>query len=450
MVKVPEAASRPLRVLLGESPDVSGPAAFHDSGMDAQTNAGTDPGSGTGPYPGPPQDIHRLFRRPDRGMVAGVAAGLGEYFDVDPVLFRIGFVLTTLLGGVGVVVYGLACWIIPPAPVVPGTVPGRRELRSERLRHRLQGSPAWVGVALVIIGFALLASQTRFWRGDIVWGVALIALGMLLFKQHRDAATAAGTAPPGAPSMEVAPAAASPSTAILPAPPATGTWSASVASPPQATAPPAAAAPPVGHVVRRRRERSSLGWLTVGAVLVVLGLTALLDAANAIHVSLGHYLDLAMAVLGIGILVGSWWGRARWLIVFGVLLLPFVLASSLIDVPLTGGAGQRFFHPQTIGQVRRVYHQAAGDLVIDLRDLPVAEQRVSIRATNVAGRILVYVPRGISIAVRAQTGAGELELLGERSDGLSLDATRRVLAPRGSGTVNLDLETSFGKVEVRR
>ncbi len=46
-----------------------------------------------------------LTRSSDDKMVAGVAGGLGEYFGVDPVLFRVGFVAATLLSGVGALAY---------------------------------------------------------------------------------------------------------------------------------------------------------------------------------------------------------------------------------------------------------------------------------------------------------------------------------------------------------
>ena len=47
-------------------------------------------------------------------MVAGVAIGLADYFDIDPTLVRIGFVALTLLGGLAVPLY-LAGWLLIPA-----------------------------------------------------------------------------------------------------------------------------------------------------------------------------------------------------------------------------------------------------------------------------------------------------------------------------------------------
>ena len=49
--------------------------------------------------------MNMLTRSTEDKMLAGVAGGLGEYFGVDPVLFRVGFVAATLLSGVGALAY---------------------------------------------------------------------------------------------------------------------------------------------------------------------------------------------------------------------------------------------------------------------------------------------------------------------------------------------------------
>jgi phage shock protein PspC (stress-responsive transcriptional regulator) len=46
-------------------------------------------------------------------MVAGVAAGMADYFDIDPMLVRMGFVVLTLLGGLALPLY-LAGWLLIP------------------------------------------------------------------------------------------------------------------------------------------------------------------------------------------------------------------------------------------------------------------------------------------------------------------------------------------------
>ena len=47
----------------------------------------------------------RLTRSSSDKFIGGVAGGLGDYFGVDPVLFRVGFVAATLLSGVGALAY---------------------------------------------------------------------------------------------------------------------------------------------------------------------------------------------------------------------------------------------------------------------------------------------------------------------------------------------------------
>ena len=55
----------------------------------------------------------RLYRSRRDGMIAGVCAGLAEYFDVDPSLVRLVIILTVFLGGAGLALY-LVAWLIVP------------------------------------------------------------------------------------------------------------------------------------------------------------------------------------------------------------------------------------------------------------------------------------------------------------------------------------------------
>jgi phage shock protein PspC (stress-responsive transcriptional regulator) len=56
----------------------------------------------------------KKLERPTAGrLVAGVAAGLAEYFGLDPVLVRVIFVAAVFIGGLGVLVY-LAGWLLIP------------------------------------------------------------------------------------------------------------------------------------------------------------------------------------------------------------------------------------------------------------------------------------------------------------------------------------------------
>src|SRR5207249_9808501 len=120
----------------------TGPGSGHDSGWRG------DPRPGGGAVP------RRLTRRLDNKMLGGVASGLGDYFNVDPVLFRVGFVVAALVGGAGLIAYGLA-WILLPASTGPQG-PVVQPARGERLARSIHRSPGWLGVALAVLGGALI------------------------------------------------------------------------------------------------------------------------------------------------------------------------------------------------------------------------------------------------------------------------------------------------------
>lgn len=87
----------------------------------------------TGPDPCLDRDM--ALQRPVHGrMVAGVAAGLARYLDVDPVLVRIAIVVLAFLGGMGVLVYA-AAWLLMPEEGAPESV------GEHWLAHLTEGRP---------------------------------------------------------------------------------------------------------------------------------------------------------------------------------------------------------------------------------------------------------------------------------------------------------------------
>ena len=55
-----------------------------------------------------PSIPRRLHRRSDERVIAGVASGLGDYFNIDPLLIRIVLVASLVFGGLGIFLYGAA------------------------------------------------------------------------------------------------------------------------------------------------------------------------------------------------------------------------------------------------------------------------------------------------------------------------------------------------------
>ena len=370
-------------------------------------------------------------------MVAGVASGIAHYFDIDPVLVRIAFVVLAFVGGAGILLYGVAWWLMPPSHPVSNA--------GENVIRRLKSSPTWLAVVLLILGGALLIDQLGLSSPQVVWGVALIALGVVLF---RHASRPAAEEWPEAPREPIPPPAAP--GAFRPPPPSTGS-----ALVHRGVSPPTAVSREDVRWTRRaewraerRRERSGLGLGTIGAALVVVGTVALLDNANGgIHLSLAQYIGLALAVLGIGLLLGAWWGRARGLIVLGLLLVPPLLVASLVNVPIEGGFGDRTIQPRALRDVSSPYRLVAGRILLDLTTLPRNSGTTRISASVVAGKIEVLAPTNRRVVVTGEVGAGQLDLFGRSSEGLMV-RDRVAVGPHNGRRLELNLATSFGNVVV--
>jgi phage shock protein PspC (stress-responsive transcriptional regulator) len=122
----------------------------------------------------------RLLRSSKDRVLAGVAGGLGRYFGVDPVIFRIGFALSLFLGGLGGLAYLLLAVFVP--------TDGDPD-RAQRVGRRLRGVGFWRGLGLVVIAGLLLGGLFALAGGAafavaVGWGVpvavVIIAIGALL------------------------------------------------------------------------------------------------------------------------------------------------------------------------------------------------------------------------------------------------------------------------------
>lgn len=58
-------------------------------------------------------EIKRLYRTRGDRVLAGVCGGLGDYFNIDPTIVRLLFILLALAGGPGIIVY-LVLWLVMP------------------------------------------------------------------------------------------------------------------------------------------------------------------------------------------------------------------------------------------------------------------------------------------------------------------------------------------------
>lgn len=122
----------------------------------------------------------RLRRSADDKMIAGVCGGLASYFNTDPVWFRLGFVLVTLAGGAGILIY-IVAWLVIPEGSPGDDLSGPGSSLGEK-------GPLVAGVALVAIGVVLLINALVPWLDRVVWPLAVIAggLGLLFLGSRRE------------------------------------------------------------------------------------------------------------------------------------------------------------------------------------------------------------------------------------------------------------------------
>jgi signal transduction histidine kinase/phage shock protein PspC (stress-responsive transcriptional regulator) len=128
--------------------------------------------------------IH-VERRLDDRILGGVAAGLGDAFDLDPNVVRCGFVVLTLASGLGVFLYGAAWALIPAAPHNGDVKAERGGIEPDT---RTPDALATVAFAAVVLGMLLLVRSLGVWPGDvIVWPLAGAMVGLAVLASHAPA-----------------------------------------------------------------------------------------------------------------------------------------------------------------------------------------------------------------------------------------------------------------------
>ena len=271
----------------------------------------------------------RLRRSSGDRVLAGVAGGLGRYFRVDPVIFRIGFGISLLFGGIGALAYLLLALLVP--------TDGEPDL-AQRLGRRLQSRGLWRGLATIAI-----------------------------------------------------------------------------------------------------------------ALLAMAGMVALTGAA-AVVVALGWGVPIGIAVIAIGallVIAARHSGGARWLILPGIAIAIGASVASASDLNFRGGVGDREYQPLTARDIPADgYDFGVGRLVVDLRRLDWQKERVvRLKLRLGAGQANVFVPAAVCVTGTTHVGAGESEVVGERSSGFGVDhdsGSALGAVPR----LQLDAEVELGQLRV--
>ena len=126
----------------------------------------------------------RLERSRSDRKLAGVCGGLARYFDIHPAVYRVGFVVLTLLGGAGILIYLAAALVMPDE--------GQEDsFATAALRNRRDRPWPLIGLGLVAVALVTLLSRATLWPHGDAWIPLLIAGAAILWiTRHGRGATA--------------------------------------------------------------------------------------------------------------------------------------------------------------------------------------------------------------------------------------------------------------------
>ncbi len=117
----------------------------------------------------------RLTRPKEDRWLGGVAAGLGEYFDLSPTIYRIAFAALALAGGTGILLYA-AAWLVIPEEGAADSIAGL-ELKKHRDRPRRA-----VGLGILAFAAILALSEARVWPSPgNVWLVLVLGIAAVVW-----------------------------------------------------------------------------------------------------------------------------------------------------------------------------------------------------------------------------------------------------------------------------
>ncbi len=404
------------------------------------------------------RDVRTIRRATDDRMVGGVCEGLSRHLDIDPLVVRVGFAALTLFGGAGVVLYCLA-WITIPSEDSYDSV-ASTWLRRDPDRILVAGlAIAAVAGMATMIGAIGFSAPNPF--PAIVIGLLALILFAVLTRRPRDTSTPA--TPSGSPDDE--PTAMLPTTAV----PMTSTdqaehtarlpvdetrkpwWRRPDRTGADGPAQPRTPSPPPPPRPRRpRREPSHLLGATLATIALALGTVWVIDETVVAQLPPSVYPGTALGIIAAALLVGTRFGRSRFLIFLGLVATFLTVVSTVVG---PGPYGEATYHPTAAADVRSTYEHGAGLIIVRLDDVqdPTALDGRVIDVDSSVGQVDVIVPSSMDATIRAHVDGGEITgpaSIGPRSGG-SQSAS---LIPRDDDDpdVTINIELTFGQINIMR
>jgi phage shock protein PspC (stress-responsive transcriptional regulator) len=137
-----------------------------------------------------------LYRSRTHRVIAGICGGICEYLNADPTLIRLAWIVLTLLGGSGIVIYIIAYFVIPLKPIAPGETdqPVQQDFTAGRV----------FGILFVALGAIILLDNLdiisfhRWWHlsWEFAFPAFLILAGLYFLARRRKSSALPSEHPP--------------------------------------------------------------------------------------------------------------------------------------------------------------------------------------------------------------------------------------------------------------
>jgi phage shock protein PspC (stress-responsive transcriptional regulator) len=398
----------------------------------------------------------RLYRDP-RGPLGGVAAGLAAYFEIDPVIVRLLWIVG-ILAGLGIPAY-FVCWAVVPRArswPPPGYEPPRPPSAFDPGKSSLTSG-------LVIVALAALIGSGTHGFAELLLPAALLGFGIYLLNQraqHHESSVRAEAPVADASDFERADA---PDFARADAP----DFARADAPDPNTVDQMPFTAAAVPGVASRQRSSAGLVTPTVLSLLALgAGVCWVLNAAGVVQTSVAAAAAAGLVVVGAGLVASLWLGRAPGLIPVGIGLAALTLAASKVEPWLgrasAGFAGLRQLHsgprqvvvgdheyrPLSLAELRPEYALGFGNLTLDLAALDLAGSTQTVDVKVGAGNATVIVPREPTVEARGEVGIGEAHAFDVQREGLGNSVSKTETGAR-PGTLRIHFSVGAGEGTVR-
>ncbi|MDD5417895.1 MAG: PspC domain-containing protein [Candidatus Nanoarchaeia archaeon] len=142
------------------------------------------------------QHMRKLYRSKTNRVIAGICGGIGEYFNIDPVIIRILWVLFTLAGGSGIIAYIIA-WVIIPEEKDKSIAEKFSNAEKNGKHYKMEKNEKakilmLLGIFIIIVGLGfVLRNVFSNWFGFFNLGGfflpgVIIVIGIILVIKGRD------------------------------------------------------------------------------------------------------------------------------------------------------------------------------------------------------------------------------------------------------------------------